>query len=428
MGYYNLIYQNGESNFLKNCKSSGVDGLIIVDLPYPENKNFANKCKKKGINFVQLLSPTTSRERMKKIIKDSHDMIYYISMLSTTGGKLKVSPKKILENYNKIKRINPKKNLVIGFGITDKTISSLKSANGLVVGSLLCKTITNSLKMRQNPVTKLDKVVYNLKKKINMNWITKFIKPKIKSLFEKKSSKIEENLWTTCGCKNLIYKEDLEKTKKFVLSAVLIHKLTCKERFETFFDNKEFELIETPLPKEDPLNFQDKKKYTDRLKAARKLTGQDDAVLIAKGKVQNIDVVVGSQDFRFIGGSFGAASGEAFIAGAQHAIENKIPYIFFSCSGGQRMMESSIALMQMSRTALAVNELKKKNIPFMVILTDPTTGGVTASWAMLGDILIAEPKATIGFAGRRVIQDTVRETLPDEFQTAEYVFDHGQLI
>ena len=166
MGYFNLIYQSGENNFLRNCKISGVDGLIIVDLPYPENKTFANKCKKKSISFIQLLSPTTSKERMKKIIKDSHDMIYYISMLSTTGGKLKVSPKKILENYNKIKKINVKKNLVIGFGITDKTISSLKSANGLVVGSMLCKTITNSLKMRQNPVTKLDKVVYNLKKKI----------------------------------------------------------------------------------------------------------------------------------------------------------------------------------------------------------------------------------------------------------------------
>ena len=166
MGYFNLIYQNGENNFLKSCKSSGVDGLIIVDLPYPENKNFADKCKRKSINFVQLLSPTTSKDRMKKIIKDSHDMIYYISMLSTTGGKLKVSPKKILQNYNSIKKINPKKNLVIGFGITDKTISSLKSANGLVVGSLLCKTITNSLKMGQNPVTKIDKIVYNLKKKI----------------------------------------------------------------------------------------------------------------------------------------------------------------------------------------------------------------------------------------------------------------------
>ena len=166
MGYFNLIYQNGENNFLKSCKLSGVDGLIIVDLPYPENKIFANKCKKKSINFIQLLSPTTSKERMKKIVKDSHDMIYYISMLSTTGGKLKVSPKKILKNYNIIKRVNPRKNLVIGFGITDKTISALKSANGLVVGSMLCKTITNSLKMRQNPVTNLDKVVYNLKRKI----------------------------------------------------------------------------------------------------------------------------------------------------------------------------------------------------------------------------------------------------------------------
>ena len=166
MGYFNIIYQCGENKFLKNCKKSGVDGLIIVDLPYPENKNFSDKCKKKGVTFIQLLSPTTSKERMKKIIKDSHEMIYYISMLSTTGGKLKVSPKKILENYNKIKRINPKKNLVIGFGITDKTISSLKSANGLVVGSMLCKIITNSLKMGQNPVTKLDKVVYSLKKKI----------------------------------------------------------------------------------------------------------------------------------------------------------------------------------------------------------------------------------------------------------------------
>ena len=166
MGYFNLIYQSGENNFLSNCKVSGVDGLIVVDLPYPENKNFSKKCKKKSINFIQLLSPTTSKDRMKKIIRDSHDMIYYISMLSTTGGKLKVSPRKILENYKKIKRININKSLVIGFGITNKTISSLKEADGLVVGSQLCKTITDSIKKRQNPVTKLDKLVYSLKNKI----------------------------------------------------------------------------------------------------------------------------------------------------------------------------------------------------------------------------------------------------------------------
>ncbi len=166
MGYFNLIYQSGENKFLKNCKASGVDGLIVVDLPYPENKNFAKKCKKKSIDFIQLLSPTTSNDRMKKIIKDSHNMIYYISMLSTTGGKLKVSPKKILQNYNKIKRINRKKNIVIGFGITNKTIASLKKADGLVVGSQLCKTITNSLKKRLNTAKVLDKMVYNLRKKI----------------------------------------------------------------------------------------------------------------------------------------------------------------------------------------------------------------------------------------------------------------------
>ena len=258
-----------------------------------------------------------------------------------------------------------------------------------------------------------------------MNWITKFIKPKIKSLFEKKSSQVEENLWTTCGCKNLIYKEDLDSNLKCCPKCGAHHKLSCKERFNIFFDNKEFEIIETPLPKDDPLKFEDNKKYIDRLKSARKITRQDDAVLIATGKLKGTDIVVGAQDFRFIGGPFGAASGEAFIAGVQYSIENNMPFIFFSCSGGQRMMESSIALTQMPRTALAVNELKKKNIPYIVVLTDPTTGGVTASWAMLGDILIAEPKATIGFAGRGVIQDTVRETLPEEFQTAEYVKEHG---
>jgi len=166
MGYYNLIYQNGENNFLNNCKSSGVDGLIVVDLPWPENKNLSDKCKKKSINFIQLLSPTTSKDRIKKIIKDSHDMIYYISMLSTTGGKLKIAPRKILENYKKIKRLNNNKNLVIGFGITNKTISSLKTADGLVVGSQLCKAISNSIKKRQNPVTKLNKIVYNLRNQI----------------------------------------------------------------------------------------------------------------------------------------------------------------------------------------------------------------------------------------------------------------------
>jgi len=166
MGYYNIICQYGENKFINSCKNSGVDGLIVVDLPYPENKYFAKKCKKRKISFVQLLAPTTSNNRMKKIIKDSHNMIYYISMLSTTGGKLKVSPKEILKNYYKIKKINKSKNLVIGFGITIETISALKKADGLVVGSALCKEISKSLRNRQNPVTNVSKMVKKLKNKI----------------------------------------------------------------------------------------------------------------------------------------------------------------------------------------------------------------------------------------------------------------------
>ena len=166
MGYFNMILQYGQNKFLNDCKKNKIDGLIVVDLPWPENKKFASKCKKKSISFVQLISPTTSKNRLNSIVKDSHNMIYYISMLSTTGGKLKVSPEKIILNYKKIKRINPRKNCVIGFGITEKSISSLKSADGLVVGSAICKEITNSLKKRQNPVTKVSDMVKKLRKKI----------------------------------------------------------------------------------------------------------------------------------------------------------------------------------------------------------------------------------------------------------------------
>jgi tryptophan synthase alpha chain len=166
VGYYNTIFQLGERSFLKHCKQSGVDGLIVVDLPWPENKNFANKCKKQSINFIQLLSPTTSDIRMKNIIKDSHDMVYYISMLSTTGGTLKVSAKEILKNYNKIKKINPKQNVVIGFGITEKTISSLTKADGLVVGSALCKAISGALSRGTNPVRMAENMVKKLRSKI----------------------------------------------------------------------------------------------------------------------------------------------------------------------------------------------------------------------------------------------------------------------
>jgi len=166
MGYYNMVYQFGENKFLRKCKQVGVNGLIVVDLPWPDNKPFAKKCKKNSVTFVQLLSPTTSKKRMKKIINDSHDMIYYISMLGTTGSKLKISPREILKNYNKVKKINKNKNCVVGFGITNKSIRSFKNSDGVVVGSEICKEITRSLNKRQNPVTNVSNMVEKLKKKI----------------------------------------------------------------------------------------------------------------------------------------------------------------------------------------------------------------------------------------------------------------------
>ena len=255
-----------------------------------------------------------------------------------------------------------------------------------------------------------------------MNWITKFIKPKIKSLFKKKLSDNKEALWSACECKNLIYKDDLFNNLSVCPSCGFHHKLTCEERFKIFFDNKEYEILETPLPKDDPLKFP---KYSEKLKLSREKTKQQDAILIADGKLDDIRITVGAQNFSFIGGAVGAASGEAFIHGVQHAINNKTPFIFFSCSGGQKMQEGAIALMQMTRTVLAVNELKKNNLPYIVVMTNPTTGGVSASFATLGDILIGEPKSVIAFAGRRVIQNTVKEELPEDFQTAEFVRDHG---
>ncbi len=258
-----------------------------------------------------------------------------------------------------------------------------------------------------------------------MNWITKFIKPKIKSLFKKKSSESKESLWSTCECKNLVYKDDLFKNLSVCPTCGFHHKLSCEERFKIFFDNKEFNILQTPLPKDDPLKFTDTKKYSDRLKAARKKTNQSDAILIAEGIMNGMQVTVGAQNFNFIGGSVGAASGEAFVHGVQNAIDKKTPFIFFSCSGGQRMMESVISLSMMSKTVLAVNELKMRNLPYIVVMCNPTAGGVTGSFASLGDVLIAEPKAIVAFAGRRVIESTVKEELPENFQTAEFVKEHG---
>ena len=261
-----------------------------------------------------------------------------------------------------------------------------------------------------------------------MNWLKKTFRfgEKIKKILRKRATKeeIESSDWTSC-CKGPILKKDLEENLWVCNSCGKHHRISCRQRFDIFFGKNSYEILETPIPAEDPLNWEDTKSYKDRLKDARKKTEQNCAVMIARGKVNDIDVTVGAINFDFIGGSVGAAEGEAIIYGVQHAIDNQTPYIFFPCGGGQRMFESPIALANMTRTTLAINELKKNNLPYIVCFVDPCAGGITASFAMLGDIHFAEPGCLIAFAGKRVIKATVKEELSADFQTSEFCEKHG---
>ena len=261
-----------------------------------------------------------------------------------------------------------------------------------------------------------------------MNWLTKAINfgEKVKKILKKRPSKqdIANSDWTSC-CKGPVLKKDLEENLWVCNSCGKHHRITCRQRFDIFFGKDSYEILETPIPTEDPLNWKDTKSYKDRLKDAKTKTGQNCAAMIAVGKVNGIKITAGAINFEFIGGSIGAAEGEAIIYGVQHAIENQTPYVFFPCGGGQRMFESPIALANMTRTTLAINELKKNNLPYVVCFTDPTAGGITASFAMLGDVHFAEKGCLIAFAGKRVIQATVKEELSPDFQTAEFVEKHG---
>ena len=262
-----------------------------------------------------------------------------------------------------------------------------------------------------------------------MNWINKIkklgvsIKKNINKKFPTKSER-ESSAWTSC-CKGPILKTELEENLYVCPNCNKHHRISPTQRFDIIFGKNNYEVLKTPIPKDDPLEWTDTKSYKDRLKDARKKTSQDCAVVIAKGNMKGMDVTVGATNFEFIGGSSGAAETEAIIYGVQHAIDKKTPFIFWPCGGGQRMFESPIALAGMTKTTLAINELKQNNLPYLVCFTDPTAGGITASFAMLGDIQFSEPGALIAFAGRRVVQATVKEELPPDFQTAEFLLKHG---
>lgn len=255
-------------------------------------------------------------------------------------------------------------------------------------------------------------------------WLSR-IAPGVRGAFSKRET--PENLWVKCpDTGEMIFRSDLEAAL-WVTPAGRHMRIGPEARFKFTFDEGQYEVLPSPSVVEDPLKFSDGKPYKDRLAAARKATGEQDAMAIASGKVGGVDAVVLVQDFAFMGGSLGMAAGEGFIAAAKAAQERQVPLIAFTAAGGARMQEGALSLMQMARTTLAINELKDAALPYVVVLTDPTTGGVTASYAMLGDVHLAEPGALIGFAGPRVIEQTIRETLPPGFQRSEYLVEKGMV-
>ena len=259
-----------------------------------------------------------------------------------------------------------------------------------------------------------------------MKWLTNFVKPKLTSLVKRRD--VPEKLWNNCvSCGNMIHHKDLNDNFRVCMNCDYHFRMSAEDRIKLFFKENEYDEIELDRIADDPLNFSDKKKYKDRLKEYRKKTNREDAFILLQGKIEEKELILGLMNFEFMGGSMGRAVGGAIVKGAKVSVEKNLPFVIVTSSGGARMQEGIISLMQMPRTIAAVDMLNQNKVPYIVILTEPTTGGVTASFAMLGDITIAEKGATIGFAGKRVIQDTIREELPIDFQKAEYLKEHGMV-
>ncbi|THV11975.1 acetyl-CoA carboxylase, carboxyltransferase subunit beta [Rhizobium rhizophilum] len=259
-----------------------------------------------------------------------------------------------------------------------------------------------------------------------MNWITNYVRPRINSMLGRRE--VPENLWIKCPeTGEMVFHKDLEENKWVIPASGYHMKMPAKARLTDLFDGGQFEALPQPKVAQDPLKFRDSKKYTDRLRDSRVKTDQEDTILAGVGTVQGLKLVAVVHEFNFMGGSLGIAAGEAIVKAFERAIKEKCPLVMFPASGGARMQEGILSLMQLPRTTVAVDMLKEAGQPYIVVLTNPTTGGVTASYAMLGDLHIAEPGAEICFAGKRVIEQTIREKLPEGFQTSEYLLEHGMV-
>ena len=471
MGYYNPIYIYGVDKFLVDAKTAGVDGLIIVDLPPEEDNELCLPAMKAGLNFIRLATPTTDDKRLPAVLANTSGFVYYVSITGITGSASADSTV-VGEAVARIKR-HTKLPVCVGFGIRTpgrgardcgecqwrrgrhragrcaqrqprcrgprdaqdrRRRSRSRGCAGAgragretgrrishnCVGLGVSQRLVGPSPGRHIPVDAFNRISER-----NMNWLTNVVRPKIRNILRRETP---ENLWIKCpDSGQLVFYKDVE-ANQFVIPGSNYHmRMGAVARLKSVFDNETWYDIALPDVSADPLKFRDERKYADRIKDARAKTGLNDAIKVGYGKLEGAGVVIAVQDFDFMGGSLGMAAGEAIVRGLELAVEKKSPFIVFAASGGARMQEGILSLMQMPRTTVGVQMLREAKLPYIVVLTNPTTGGVTASYAMLGDVQIAEPGALIGFAGARVIEQTIREKLPEGFQRAEYLLDHGMV-
>ena len=469
MGYYNPIYIYGVDKFLVDAKAAGVDGLIIVDLPPEEDTELCLPAMKAGLNFIRLATPTTDDKRLPAVLANTSGFVYYVAITGITGSAAANSAA-VGEAVARIKR-HTKLPVCVGFGIRtagsgardrrkrrrrrgrhragrclegqprcrgprDRQNRDRRGRSGVRAGAgrpgrQTGRGISHNCGREGGlPGSTRGRHIVHLMRfdrisERTMNWLTNVVRPKIRNILHRETP---ENLWIKCpNSGQLVFYKDVE-ANQFVIPGSNYHmRMGAVARLKSVFDNETWYDIALPDVTADPLKFRDERKYVDRIKDARAKTGLNDAIKVGYGKLEGMGVVVAVQDFDFMGGSLGMAAGEAIVRGLELAVEKKAPFIVFAASGGARMQEGILSLMQMPRTTVGVQMLREAKQPYIVVLTNPTTGGVTASYAMLGDVQIAEPGALIGFAGARVIEQTIREKLPEGFQRAEYLREHGMV-
>ncbi|KAK0362523.1 hypothetical protein LTR94_019034 [Friedmanniomyces endolithicus] len=434
MGYLNPIESLGYDAFAAYAAECGIDGLIVVDCPPEEAGPLIEALDKVSISLIRLATPTSDDERLKIVVQGTSGFVYYVAVAGVTGVK-EAKADVVAPAVERVRKASGLP-VAVGFGVKtpERAAEIARVADAVVVGSALVDEVAAAPRRacwpgrrvlpRRKPSKSPPMVDKNKPQEKRGGWLSRFA-PGVRKIVSRRDT--PDNLWVKDpDTGEMLYRSDLEAAL-WVTPSGRHMRIDAPTRLKATFDGAVYDTIETPDVPEDPLKFSDGKSYKDRLNAARKAAGRKDTMAIGWGSVGGQKAVVIVQDFTFMGGSLGMAAGEAFIKAAREAVARKVPLVCFTAAGGARMQEGALSLMQMARTTLAIEELKSAKLPYVVVLTDPTTGGVTASYAMLGDVHLAEPGALIGFAGPRVIEATIREKLPPGFQRAEYLQEKGMV-